>query len=256
MNEIKLEEKKCKDENCEKLFTQYKSTDKYCCYACRIKNQKPKIIKQKPIKKEFQKVNCINENCKNTFVKQRSTDKYCSFNCQPKKERKVLLTIKKEVKEKPCNNKNCENVFIQYNSTDKYCSLTCEIKDLKSKVEVYESFKTRQIKIKKRELSLFEKEFNKTKNEIKERLISENGALICEKCGTRNSIQFSTHHIIFRSELPKHNELNNKKNLIHLCYDCHELFHKKKNSRNYLIKERNLTELFGKIWGYFPEDEK
>jgi len=61
---------------------------------------------------------------------------------------------------------------------------------------------------------------------------------------------FSTHHIVFRSEKPNHPEMNNPANLIFLCHNCHEGFHNDKRSRNYLVKERGLQELFGSIWGF------
>lgn len=142
---------------------------------------------------------------------------------------------------------DCEKSFRPYKSTDKYCSPKCALKHfkpLKSKPKIYKP------KIKPTKSDNFKKEFDKQRKKIKNNLIKKYGLLICEKCGTIKTIQFSTHHIIFRSETPSHPELNNLLNLIHLCYDCHESFHTIKISRNYLIKERNLNNLFGNIWGY------
>ena len=248
-------EKICQDKDCENNFTQYKSTDKYCSYSCRVKNESKKNNKKVVRSYKKKEFNCANVDCENTFVKYKSTDKYCSSKCKPVKSKKVVVTIKKVVEERECKAEDCENVFIQYKSTDKYCSLTCEIKQLKEKVESYESFKSKQIKKKKIKSNIFDKEFAKSKKILKDSIIEEHGHLICQKCTATSSIQFSTHHIVFRSELPKHIELNNIRNLIHLCYDCHESFHQNKKSRNYLITERNLTELFGSLWGYFKEDE-
>ena len=241
----KKKQRTCVDEHCDNSFFQYKTTDKYCSSVCRLRNEKKKEKKEKK---------CAKDECVNTFIQHKTTDKYCSNACvPPKKIKKVLVEVKKQIKEKECNDKECNNVFIKYKSTDKYCSLTCEIKGLKSKVKVFEAFKSRQLFLKKKKSAIFEKKFNRSKNKIKKEVISEHGYLICEKCKTNNSIQFSTHHIVFRSEIPNHTELNNVRNLIHLCYSCHESFHKDKKSRNYLIKERVLTELFGNLWGYDKE---
>lgn len=177
--------------------------------------------------------------------------------------------MKKEPKNKVCADKDCNNEFLQYNSTDKYCSFACNAKHFKSlkktplkvnaeKQKQYLKNLRRKVALKSNDkvvkkitkASMFKEHFDKQRNKIKRRLRKEHGCLVCEKCNTNSSIQFSTHHIIFRSERPDHPELNNLKNLIHLCFDCHEGFHKEKVSRNYLIKERNLPELFGNIWGY------
>lgn len=180
----------------------------------------------------------------------------------------------KERKKKICADKDCENQFYPFKSTDKYCSFKCSAKNhkpikrtplkpvgftprLKSK-EWHEKFKkdtekAKKSQEKKAQLSKFEKEFSKAKIKVKKRVIGTYGKLCCEKCKIVWSIQFSTHHIVFRSERPKHPMMNDLANLIYLCYDCHEGFHKVKVSRNYLIQERGLTEFFGNIWGYNEE---
>ena len=71
------------------------------------------------------------------------------------------------------------------------------------------------------------------------------GYWCCDKCGRNNTYNYSMHHIVYRSEKPKHEHLHNEKNLIDLCMKCHLWFHEKKDRRNYLIEERKLTELFG-----------
>lgn len=169
-------------------------------------------------------------------------------------------------KEKTCQDEDCNNTFFQYKSTDKYCSYSCQAKhtrplkrtELKRTPLKRTPFKLSQKSIEKMKAKAkmppkktkFQIEFEKQAKKNKDRIIKEDGHLNCEKCSTTSSIQFSTHHIVFRSEAPKHPELNNLRNLIYLCYECHESFHKKKASRNYLIAKRKLTELFGRIWGY------
>lgn len=174
-----------------------------------------------------------------------------------------------------CAAPNCSNRFRKFKSTDKYCSYSCAVKNTKplkktpikpsgwtpesisdktkDKIEKYKK-RLEERKKKYGVQSEFEKAFAKAKKVVIKRVFDKFGKLRCEKCKTTRSIQFSTHHIVFRSERPKHPELNNPKNLIYLCFDCHEGYHKDKKSRNDLIKERNLTELFGKIWGYDEEN--
>jgi 5-methylcytosine-specific restriction endonuclease McrA len=175
-----------------------------------------------------------------------------------------------ERKKHECKDKDCSKMYYKYKSTDKYCSFSCKAKNTKKPIMthgfVHKLTKPKVIdwdakykkdkelakkrKTKKNKLSDFEKEFIKAKVKVKKRVIEEYGQLVCERCRCKSSIQFSVHHIIYRSEEPKHKMLNNILNLIYLCYDCHESFHKVKRSRNYLIQKLNLTKLFGNIWGY------
>jgi 5-methylcytosine-specific restriction endonuclease McrA len=180
----------------------------------------------------------------------------------------------KERKRKICDDEDCNNFFYPYKTTDKYCSFKCSAKHYKplkrtplkpvgftpkpKSKEWHDKFKKETIKGKKRaekriEKNEFEREFSKAKVKVKKRVVAKHGKLCCEKCTKEYSIAFSTHHIIYRSERPKHPMLNNLANLIYLCYECHESFHQVKVSRNYLIQERNLTEYFGSIWGYDPD---
>ena len=176
-------------------------------------------------------------------------------------------------KKKKCA--ECGKEFYPYKTTDKYCSYKCASKhhkplkrtplnpvgftpkiDEKKLAIRKEKWKKDAEKLRKRAekksaKNAFEAEFDKAKKKLKARLKKENdGKLCCEKCSTTYSIQFSVHHIIYRSEKPKHPLLNHQRNLIYLCYDCHEGFHNVKTSRNYLIQKRRLHELFERIWGY------
>ena len=80
--------------------------------------------------------------------------------------------------------------------------------------------------------------------EYAEHRFKEVGWNECELCKTSNSLRFSTHHIVFASEKPRHPELHNYRNLIFLCEVCHRGFHEEKNSRNGLVKNRKLVNLF------------
>jgi hypothetical protein len=170
-----------------------------------------------------------------------------------------------------CADKNCTNLFKKFKSTDKYCSYTCAVNNtkplkktplkslgwrpepisdkIKDKIDKHKN----RLEVRKNKhvvKSEFEKAFVKARRLVIKRVFDKFGKLRCENCKTTRSIQFSTHHIVFRSERPKHPELNNPRNLVYLCYNCHESYHKQKNSRNHLVEERKLTELFGNIWGY------
>ena len=160
-----------------------------------------------------------------------------------------------------CDDENCENTFKKYKSTDKYCSYSCASKNTKplKRTELKRSpIKLSQksidkIKAKSKQpikKTSFQVEFERQSNKIKKRIIKEHGEIKCERCGVNHSIQFSTHHIIYRSEKPKHPALNSLLNLIHLCFECHEWFHKSKKNRNEYITKRKLYLLFSNIWGY------
>jgi len=87
----------------------------------------------------------------------------------------------------------------------------------------------------------------KAMNEYVEKMFNQYGHLYCEKCLQSNVHIDMPHHIIFKSEKPRHKELHNKRNLILLCRDCHNYMHQHKHNefRIKLIKERNLKDLFG-----------
>jgi len=80
----------------------------------------------------------------------------------------------------------------------------------------------------------------------KESFYEEHGYLWCELCGVSNSFAFSTHHIVYASEAPKHTKLHDPRNLILLCHQCHKGLHDKKSLRNDLVKKRDLCDLFNR----------
>ncbi len=85
--------------------------------------------------------------------------------------------------------------------------------------------------------------------------LNKHDYLFCERCKSNQNID-PPHHIIFKSEAPKHKNLNDPRNLILLCRDCHNYFHgrgkdglgkeptSKKEDRRYLVEERELYKLF------------
>ncbi len=86
-------------------------------------------------------------------------------------------------------------------------------------------------------------ELKKTTQELIEEMEEKYGYSICYKCRTPNP-SFQFHHVVYRSEMPKHENLHHPKNLICVCVKCHNWFHNKKDRRDYIIKRRKLWELF------------
>lgn len=80
---------------------------------------------------------------------------------------------------------------------------------------------------------------------IKQEQIEKYWYTFCERCWVNNWL-FSVHHIVYKSEAPRHNRLNDFRNLIILDNDCHRWFHEKKSNRNQIVKERDLERLFHK----------
>jgi hypothetical protein len=86
--------------------------------------------------------------------------------------------------------------------------------------------------------------FKKACKEMNEEMILKNWYRFCEYCGINNSLRWEHHHIIFRSEKPRHEFLHDKRNILHVCIKCHNQFHKNKSIRDTLVKERWLDKLF------------
>lgn len=71
----------------------------------------------------------------------------------------------------------------------------------------------------------------------------ENMTCMIEDCNKSSPLDI--HHIIYKSEEGKHPEIHNPRNLILVDRDCHRWLEADKSRRNYLVRERNLEELFG-----------
>lgn len=73
----------------------------------------------------------------------------------------------------------------------------------------------------------------------------------CEVCkvNQNGTPKFEVHHIYFASLYPKHPNLHDFRNLIHICIQCHNDFHGNKLRDVFarLEKERGLKELFGVV---------
>lgn len=140
----------------------------------------------------------------------------------------------KETNQKTYKCKVCHENFIKRKTTDRYCSPKCAISDCKPISRTF----TKKI------VSISNKKFEAVKSTLKCEIISEDGYISCQYCGINNSFAWETHHIFYRSEMPNHKYLNDPRNLIVLCCECHRWFHESKENRKIIVEERGLKELF------------
>jgi len=233
---------------CNTSFTKKNYQQKYCCEFCRKTQQKSK-------RKKIKFAKCAK--CGKEFEK-KYTSKYCSYDCKAEhyREKRILKYSKTDMKsDRKC--RNCGKIYKPKSAFQKFCSFDCQKNKKKSKIsrrwsiEKAEKRKGQNNPAYKHGLRSNGKkiansrEFTRNSKNIKEQIINTVGYLMCEHCKTSNSLRFETHHIIYRREKPKHENLHKKENLIVLCIQCHNDFHKYKPKRNYLVRERKLNELFG-----------
>lgn len=203
-------------------------------------------------KKTFKPKKCAF--CDVVFTPRSILNKFCSQKCShevQKRKRWKKSFVKK------CD--YCESEFNPYSSMDKYCSANCRIENQKSKrskrwnKESVDKIKGKgnpsyrngyysRGKVKSQKGHKF---YMRVRDKMRADMVSEYGHLFCERCGINHTYQWEMHHLIYRSEKPKHRHLHDEKNLINLCMKCHNWFHAKKSRRNELIEKRNLVELFG-----------
>jgi 5-methylcytosine-specific restriction endonuclease McrA len=82
-----------------------------------------------------------------------------------------------------------------------------------------------------------------TASELKESQLDSRGFLFCQKC-FRSDKSLEVHHIVYRSEAPKHINLHHSNNLTLICNDCHRWYHSKKSNRKQIVEKRKLWEQF------------
>lgn len=196
-------------------------------------------------------IKCVFCGCEFTAVGVRR--KYCSRECNNNADR-----VKNSKKPKPKKCKLCSSEFQPYNSLDKFCSTTCRINNMKSKRkytrpnaaikvtgENNPCYRNGMYARSAKKSMVGNRLFMKNRDELKQEIIERDGFISCQHCSTSQTYQWETHHIIYRSEKPKHPHLHDKVNLIVLCMKCHNEFHKNKGTRDSIVIERKLNELFG-----------
>jgi len=153
-----------------------------------------------------------------------------SFNPQPKPEKQEIDRTKGKCKQ-------CGKEFELFRSYRGICSYDCGKK--------YDAERGKTNKpIKKLKTYKSKRPYTAKANIIINSMIENEGYAYCQRC-KRSDMKLDCHHICLQSEFPKHKNLHHVNNLIIVCRECHEWFHSKRSNRDYLIKERNLTELFG-----------
>ena len=236
--------KKCSKCNEQKPIEDFhKNSGRSDGYRPRCKN-----CENNPPKKKKCKV------CGNEFQPLTSLNKYCSFDCARNAKN---LAKRKNLGQKKCI--QCGGLFKPYTSLDKFCSAQCRFDHQKAQRsrnwdkekaqgisgENNPSYRNGFYTRKSKKNAQGEKIFIKNSKILKQIMIDNLGYVCCQNCQTSNSPRFETHHIVYRSEKPNHEHLHDLRNLIVVCIQCHNEFHKKKSMRNDLVEERKLYELFG-----------
>lgn len=192
--------------------------------------------------------------CENEYVQKTRIHKFCSKKCKGKYEGQQRS---KKPKTKICA--MCKIEFQPYTSLDKFCSANCRVENQKSHRtrrwnaestakrigENNPAYRNGMYSRNTKRTNEGDKLFLRVRNGMRERMKNDYGYIFCERCGTTSTYQFEMHHIVYRSEKPNHPHLHSEKNLINLCMECHNWYHKAKENRSILIETRKLYELFG-----------
>lgn len=203
------------------------------------------IVKCKYCWEDFLKKTYNQLSCKSDWCKKIAKGIIARKDYEKHKER-CLLNAKKLRYTLNC--KECWKEFKSYSKELLLCSKECQSIWLKrdriwEKNPAYRNWlytKESDKKIHRDRNNLFYRMCQKMNIEMQENYWYR----FCEYCWINNSLRWEHHHIIFRSEKPLHQFLHDKRNTIHLCVKCHNIFHKDKSIRIPLIRERKLNELF------------
>ena len=202
------------------------------------------------------KCEICNEDFFTKYPKQQVCWKYCRKLLKVKRDKEYrdanrLKTIEYRKKntfwKRTCFYCNQKYVLNWNNINSKFCSRKCFHLDSKESRlwDNNPSFRNWLYIWKDRELHNYKyRLFQKNCKLLDEIIKDKYWYICCEDCWTTSSMRFEHHHIIFRSEKPKHPELHNISNIILLCIKCHNEYHKHKGKRNELVEKRKLNELF------------
>lgn len=218
---------------------------KYCNLVCK------RSYESKISKIHFDDKSCII--CNKVFTPKSKSHIACSKPCWSKYYISINQT---KPQTKAC--KQCNSEFKPYTSLDKFCSANCRVENVKSKRKSRwseESVKKRMgqnnpaYKHGLRAHGLVPDStglrlFRSNRKEITENQFNKYGYNFCEDC-KRSGVKLEGHHIVYRSEKPKHDKLHDKNNIILLCVPCHNKYHNIKSTRNELVTSRKLYLMFG-----------
>lgn len=193
-------------------------------------------------KAEYKKKKC--RTCGTLFLGYSLAQRYCSPKCAS------------AVKQKKC--RQCKKDFLGANYHAVFCSDECYRTNMSEKRKGKNNPAYRNGtysfagKDKNRMLrSQAMSKHNAACIKYRKSFVEKHGYPFCEVCNVNQNgtPKFEVHHIYFASHYPKHKELHNPQNLIHICIACHNKFHAGKVYEfefRRIEKERGLKKLFKK----------
>lgn len=201
--------------------------------------------------------------CEKLFLQYHTLQKTCSFVCTKIRKSQLNKIYKAKQKEKywytptTIYKKVCDLCWKDYETTYKHqkkCSRKCFSEEQKVTRKWKNNPAYRNWKFvdwdkweNRKEFNHKNREFQRNAKKILQRQLDTVWYSYCEHCNSSQSWRWETHHIVYRSEKPKHEYLHDERNLIRLCITCHNEFHKHKASRKELVEKRKLVELFGPL---------
>lgn len=137
----------------------------------------------------------------------------------------------------------CGNEYLQRDGFMQYCDYTCKWKHTEIKPSKINALEVKK-KIITKVARVEDPELQRSRELITKAHLQKKWFITCGLCYC-SGLQHHLHHIIYRSEAPKHKNLHNPKNLVYLCSHCHQEIHSyKKDYRAFRIVQRKLRELF------------
>lgn len=241
--------KKSKCKKCLNYFEHiyhYKAR-KYCSFDCEMKDG---FGYKKTKKCSF---------CKSVFKiasNLQANQKTCSAECRYKYEKdrgmKRNARLRNILKMYTC--KNCNKLFkADVSFQHVFCSYDCRNKNysekrIKKGNPNYKGGIYSKIDGSHKKGSKLQGKHLRACAKYKKEFVKKHGYQFCEVCKVNNNgtQKFEVHHIYYASRYPKHDQLHNFKNLIHICHECHKKFHSGEYKEKFIVleKERGLKKLF------------
>lgn len=201
--------------------------------------------------------------CKLSFRPNHLSEVFCSYNCAKiqkaeydkrwrEKQKEKFWIVKTTIYDHECI--ECWKQFKSTSKRQKYCwrwclSIVTKRERIWDKNPAYRNWMYSYWAKSRKELMkttawYWQHEFARVCKKIRDEQIDDKWYYYCEHCWTSESLRWENHHIVFRSEKPKHKNLHNRRNILRVCIKCHNEFHKHKSIRRKYIIERKLWELF------------